>query len=260
MDGAPPPPSRPHPTPRAPLSDLPRGALQVRADNVPEDTETWSTAELGQLQQGLSIVRRDVESRMQQLGDQKRKFEQFISDVRSGATALAGAGRGRGRGGGKPAAVAAARQRKRKSKDEAGPDATPSGYGEEEQLSARAQTVSDRSVGSNRGRGRGGRGGRRRRKKREGAEGEGGEEGEEEDEEEAAARASKEDEPDAATFWATIDQQYCDPSEQGARLPGRSLPPARALHRRRAPPAAAHHRARRRLACRLSAFGCAPQM
>ena len=69
-------------------------------------------------------------------------------------------------------------------------------------------------------------GGRRRRKKREGAEGEGGEEGEEEDEEEAAARASKEDEPDAATFWATIDQQYCDPSEQGAPLPGRPLPPA----------------------------------
>ena len=66
---------------------------------------------------------------------------------------------------------------------------------------------------------------------REGAEGEGGEEGEEEDEEEAAARASKEDEPDAATFWATIDQQYCDPSEQGAPLPGRPLPPPAARAR-----------------------------
>ena len=182
----------------------------MRPDGYGPESGGWSIAELSQLHSDLDSVRQDVEQRLSLLNQEAPKVNQYQqAAAASGSGGGGGGGRGGGRGG----------QRKKK-KSEEDPFAEDGAEAKSPRAAAAAVGVSDRTMGSNRGRGgRGGRGGGRKRKKKQteglfGDEESEGEEEEEEEEEEAPPQEDELDTMDSTAFWAMIDQQYCDPSPQ----------------------------------------------
>lgn len=159
----------------------------------------WSIAELSQLHSDLNLVRRDVDQRISLLDQEAPKFSP------SHAQAAAAAKSGRGRGGGSQR-----KKRKTEEADYADGDAATS------PRAGSGSGTSDRSVGSGRGRGGRGRAGGKKRKTKRDA---GDEDGNDEDEEEEPPAPEDELETmDSTAFWAMIDQQYCDPSEEDIEM------------------------------------------
>lgn len=182
------------------------GRDQIRPDGYDgggAEVGGWSFAELSQLRNDLDLVRQDVEQRLSLLNQEAPKVNQYQAAVTAAASRPTGKGRGGGGGG----------QRKKRKTEEPGyadADAASS-----PRAASAAAGTSDRSVGSGRGRGRGRGGGRKRKKKRETGEEDANEE---EEEEETPAPEDEMETMDSTAFWAMIDQQYCDPSEQDIQM------------------------------------------
>jgi hypothetical protein len=180
-----------------------RGREQIRPegyDGGGAEAGGWSFAELSQLHSDLDLVRQDVEQRLSLLNQEAPKVNQYQA-----AAAAANRPTSRGRGGGG--------QRKKRKTEEAG--YADADVATSPRAASAAAGTSDRSVGSGRGRGRGRGGGRKRKKKRETGEEDANEE---EEEEETPAPEDELETMDSTTFWAMIDQQYCDPSEQDIQM------------------------------------------
>lgn len=145
-------------------------------------------------------MRQDVEQRLSVLNQEAPKVN---LQAQAAAANAASRGSGRGRGGG---------QRKKRKTEEAD---YADGASAASPRAASGSGTSDRSVGNARGRGRGRGGGRKRKKKRDGA---GEDEDDGEEEEEAPAQEEDVETMDSTTFWAMIDQQYCDPSKSDIEM------------------------------------------